>query len=218
MTENTFPFDAANDEPETDRRKLAVVAGAGALAVAVLGYFVVVPMLGGGSSAPEQAFVTRRAPQSAKKNPAAKPVAKKPVAQQPAAYADTSARTDPFKPLIEEVHTPPNAVLPPGAPGAQPAVPASGGGTTTGGTTGTSSGTSSGSSATVGAQRVALMTIFTKDGKQIAQTKVGDTVHSPTVGQVFAGSYKLLAVSGKTATYLYGDEQFTLSVGQEVLK
>ena len=216
MTENTFPFEAGSaDEPETDRRKLALVAGAGALAVAVLGYFVVVPMLGGGDSATEQSFVRReRAPQTAKKNPA-KPVAKKPVAQ-PQTYADTSARVHPFRPLVVARVQTPTAVGGGTPVGAPPAAPAPG--TTTGSTTGAPSGSTGGSSTTVTGQRVALQTIFTKDGKQVAQTKVGDTVHNPVVGEVFAGSYKLLAISGKTATYLFGDEQFTLTVGQEVLK
>jgi hypothetical protein len=60
--------------------------------------------------------------------------------------------------------------------------------------------------------------VYTKNGKQYAQTKVGDKVYSPLVGEVFGGSYKLLATSGKSATYLFGDEQFSLSEGQEVLK
>ena len=69
-----------------------------------------------------------------------------------------------------------------------------------------------------GACGVALVTVYEKDGTQYAQTKVGETVYAPKVGGVFAGQFKLLATSGKTATYLFGDEQFTLCEGQEVLK
>lgn len=206
MTESTFPFEAAGEEPEApgDRRKMALVAGAGALAVAVLGYFVVVPMLSGDdSSATEARVVRKKAPVTAPK--VAKPAAKKPVAQ-PATYADTSARQDPFKPLVVEPVAAPPVVVDPAAP------------PVTGGTTTTPGGTTGGSSTNVGGQRVALVTVYAKDGKNYAQTKVGDTVYSPVVGEIFGGSYKLLAVSGKTATYLFGDEQFTLSEGQEVLK
>lgn len=217
MTESTFPFvAAADDEPEkADRRKLVLGAGVGALLVATLGYFVVVPAFGGGGdSADSEALVVRRRPAAtAPKKPAAKPGAKKPA--QPATYADISARTDPFKPLVAE----PVVAAP--VFGAPPATGGTTGGTgtgTTGGGTTAPTGTKTGSSTTVGAQRVALVTIYAKDGKSYAQTKVGDTVYTPVVGDVFAGTYKLLAVSGKQATYLYGDEQFTLSVGQEVLK
>ena len=210
MTESTFPFDAAGDEPQAapgDRRKMALVAGAGALAVAVLGYFVVVPALTGGGSDADAPIVRGKAPATAKKT-AAKPAAKKPVAQ-PATYADTSARQDPFKPLVVEPIVAPAAPVAP----AQPVPGGTTGGTTTGGTT-----TPGGSSVSVGGQRVALVLVYAKDGKSYAQTKVGDTVYTPVVGEVFGGTYKLLAVSGKTATYLFGDEQFTLSEGQEVLK
>jgi hypothetical protein len=212
MIEISFPFDAAAEEPEsgggTDRRKLALVAGAGALVVAVLGYFVVVPMLSGSSDegSPVASVVHRATAKKAK--PAAKPAAAKPL-PQPASYADVSGRQDPFKPLVVE---PVVAPVAPAAPAG--AVPPAG--TTAG--SGATAGSAGGSSASVGGQRVALVHVFTKDGKQFAQTKVGDTVYTPAVGGVFGGSYKLLATSGKTATYLFGDEQFSLSEGQEVLK
>ncbi|HEX8003949.1 MAG TPA: hypothetical protein VF519_14775 [Mycobacteriales bacterium] len=214
MTESTFPFAAAGDEPETaggDRKKLALVGVAGALVVALLGYFVVLPMLAGSDPVAEATIVRGKAPVTAKKPAAAKPAVKKPAAQ-PATYADTAARQDPFKPLVVE------PVVAPPVAGDPAAVPAGGttGGTTTGGTTGGT--TTGGTSANVGGQRVALVLVYAKDGKSYAQTKVGDTVFTPAVGEVFSGTYKLLAVSGKTATYLFGDEQFTLSEGQEVLK
>lgn len=211
MTESTFPFEAAGEEPGAasgDRRKMAVVAGAGALAVAVLGYFVVVPMFsGGGSDDTAVAVVHHQAPK-AKAKTVAKPAAAKPVAQ-PASYNDVSARTDPFKPLVVKP-----VVAPVADPNAVP--PVTGTDTTSGGTTDSTS--SGGSSASVGGQRVALVHVYSQDGKTYAQTKVGDKVYTPVVGEVFAGSYKLLATSGKTATYLFGDEQFQLAEGQEVLK
>jgi hypothetical protein len=223
MTESTFPFEAAGDEPDEtpgSKRKLAVVGGAGALAVAVLGYFVVVPMLsGGGDEAPSvtghrKPAVTAADAKATAAKAAAKPAAKPAV--QPASYNDVSARQDPFKPLVVE---------PVEAPVAAPPAEGTGTGTGTGavppveGTTSgsTSGGTSTGSTS-VGGMRVALVTVYAKDGKQYAQTKVGDKVYTPLVGEVFAGTYKLLATNGKTATYLFGDEQFSLSEGQEVLK
>jgi hypothetical protein len=217
MTESSFPFETTGEGPEAtgggDRRKVALVAGAGALAVAVLGYFVVVPMLSGSADdeSPVASVVHHTVSTKKAKTPA-KPAVAKPL-PQPASYADVYARQDPFKPLVVEPVAPAAPAAPAGA------VPPAG--TTTTGTTGSTSGsgsTAGGSSASVGGQRVALVHVYTKDGKQYAQTKVGDTVYSPAVGGVFAGSYKLLATSGSTATYLFGDEQFSLSEGQEVLK
>lgn len=216
MTESSFPFEAPAEQPEaagTDRRKMAVVAGAGALAVAVLGYFVVLPAFAGDDSAPVTAVRAPRT-QTTKGKAAAKPAAKapaKPAPVQPESYADVRGREHPFRPLWNEpVKAATGAAPATSGTGTVPAAP----GTVTGPTTPSSSG----SSASVGGQRVALMTVYEKDGVQFAQAKIGDVVYSPKVGQVFAVSYKLLATSGKTATFLYGDEQFTLSVGQEVLK
>jgi hypothetical protein len=212
MTESSFPFAAAGEEvaePGTDRKKLLLVAVAGVLAVALLGYFVVLPMLSGSADdSPVASVVHHRTP--VKKATTAKKAPAKAVAQPPA-YADVSARQDPFKPLVAKP-----VEVPVAAPGAVPPPAGStGSGTASSGSTGSAG---SGSSASVGGQRVALVHVFSKDGKSYAQTKVGDTVYTPGVGGVFAGSYKLLATSGKTATYLFGDEQFSLSEGQEVLK
>jgi hypothetical protein len=212
MTESAFPFDAPDAEPEADagsKRKLALVAGAGVLAVAVLGYFVVLPAFGGGGDSSSTAIVVHHHAKTKTKAAAAKPAAK-PVATQPKTYADVAARTDPFAPLVR----PPVEA----APGAVSAPSTTTTGTTSGTTSGTPTGTKPGSSTTVAGQRVALVKVFVKDGKTYAQTKVGDTVYTPAVGTVFAGSYKLLATGTKSATYLFGDEQFSLSEGQEVLK
>jgi len=197
MTESTFPFEATAEEPETgdNRRKMVLVAGAGALAVAVLGYFVVVPMLSGPASESSSFVAVHHAPKkktTAVKKPAAKPAA------QPASYNDISARQDPFRPLVE--------VPPPAAPAA----------TTGDGTTGTTDGTTA--PAAVAGTRVILLHVYSKDGKSYASTKVGDKVYTPVVGSTFAESYKLLAVNGTSATYLFGEEQFSLSEGQEVVK
>ena len=217
MTESTFPFagdEAAGETAAPDRRKLAVMAAVGALVVAVLGYFVVMPALSGGGSESTSLDIVRAPQKPAAKKPAAKAAAK-PAAPKapvvPKSYSDVSARSNPFRPLWE----PPAEVAPvaPAAPG------------TTTGTTGSTGSTgyppptgTSGSSTSVAGQKVSLFGIVEKDGVVRAQTRVGETVYQPKVGDVFATSYKLLAVSGKTATYLFGDEQFTLSVGQEVLK
>ena len=209
MTENAFPFEGAVEESAGgDRRKMVMFAVVGALLVALMGYYVVLPAFSGGDTSTPITTV-RKAP--AKKTPAKKPAAKKKAPVQPAQYNDLAGRKNPFFPLWVEPKPEAATTTTTGtttAPSTDTAAPA-----TTDGTT-----TSTGSTTTVGTQRVALMTVFTKDGVSYAQTKVGEVVYLPRVGQAFAGTFKLLAVSTKTATYLYGDEQFTLSVGQEVLK
>lgn len=203
MTESTFPF-AAGEEAETsgstDRRKLALVAGAGALVVALLGYFVVMPMLSGSKGGSSDAFVVQHhTPAKSKTKTTAVKKAPVKAVTQPASYADVSARQDPFKPLVAETPAAaaPGAVAPAGS---------------------TTSGSTTSSSTTVTGTRVALLHVYTQDGTTYAQTRVGDTVYTPAVGATFGGKYKLLATSGKTATYLFGDEQFSLSEGEEVLK
>ncbi|HVF05914.1 MAG TPA: hypothetical protein VNA20_13815 [Frankiaceae bacterium] len=223
----SFPFAAAEEaDPGTDRKKLVVVAGIGALLVAVLGYFVVVPALAGDAADPAPRTMVKKAPQKSVKGKAdakakAKTApAKKPVAAPPATYSDLSARANPFRELWKEPTQSGAGSSAPGGPAAAPVGPAQPAPVYTGGGQAAPGGgqSSGGSSAAVGGQRVALMTVYAKGDASYAQTRVGDVVYTPRVGQVFAVSYKLLAVSGKTATYLYGDEQFTLSVGQEVLK
>ena len=210
MTENAFPFEGAVEESAGgDRRKMMLLAGVGALLVAVLGYFVVLPAFSGGDTATPITTV-KKAP--AKKTPAKKPAAKKKAPVQPAQYNDLAGRKNPFFPLwVEPKPVDTTSTTTTGtttAPSTDTAAPSTSGGTTS----------NTGSTTTVGTQRVALMTVFTKDGVSYAQTKVGEVVYLPRVGQTFAGTFKLLAVSAKSATYLYGDEQFVLSVGQEVLK
>jgi hypothetical protein len=126
-----------------------------------------------------------------------KPAAKAPAVTKtvPSTFNNVLAR-DPFKPLY----------VPPPPPA--PAAPAAVAGTTT--TTTTTAGSSS--------TPVTLVKVYTKSGKKYAQTKVGNTVYTSVVGQTFGGTYQLLAVNGTAATYVQGDEQFSLSVGQVVLK
>jgi hypothetical protein len=122
----------------------------------------------------------------------------------PKSFQDVVGR-DPFVPL----YTPPVQAAP--GTGTVPAPTESGAPTT-------DNGGSSGTTTTGVGQKVSLIRIFTKNGKTVATTKVDSTVYNPTVGSSFATSFQLLSVKGKTATYLDGDVQFTLTVGQEVLK
>ena len=51
-----------------------------------------------------------------------------------------------------------------------------------------------------------------------ARIDVNGSVHSVVEGDVFAENFKLLSVSGECASMLFGDDQFTLCEGEEILK
>jgi len=101
---------------------------------------------------------------------------------------------------------------------------ASGGTTTTTTTTSTSTpggGTRtptqpSGATEIVGGHQVTLIDTFTTNGVEQATVSVDGTVYRPSAGQTFGPNkqYKLQSVSGNCATFLFGDQSFTLCVPQ----
>ena len=56
------------------------------------------------------------------------------------------------------------------------------------------------------------------DGVAGAQVDVNGTVYTIAEGETFAENFKLLSVSGDCASILYGDDQFTICEGEEILK
>jgi hypothetical protein len=134
-------------------------------------------------------------------------------------------------------------VLPVRDPFAIPAgFPASSGGTSTSGSTSSGTSTSSGGTTTtttttsattpgggtrtptqpsgatqtVGGHQVTLIDTFTTNGVEQATVSVDGTVYRPSAGETFGPSkqYKLQSVSGNCATFLFGDQSFTLCVPQ----
>lgn len=51
-----------------------------------------------------------------------------------------------------------------------------------------------------------------------AQIQVDDTIYEVKDGETFAENFKLLSTSNECATVLYGDDQFTVCEGEEILK
>jgi hypothetical protein len=124
---------------------------------------------------------------------------------------------NPFEPLV----------APAGTGGTTPGgttATTSGGGTTGGGTTATTvagGGGVSGGAATAPrrSQRVALLNVYTKNGKTVADVRVNDTVYTALApGQTFASNFQVVSLQGQCGTFLFGDERFQLCEGQEVLK
>lgn len=107
---------------------------------------------------------------------------------------------DPFRPLLVAASSP--------APGATTS-------TTTSSTP--APGRTSEASSQVG-QRVTLMDVFTQGGTTYASVKVGSTVYKVKAGDTFAESFKVVSLSDRCGTFLYGDSRFRLCEGEEVIK
>lgn len=88
-------------------------------------------------------------------------------------------------------------------------------GTTT--TTTTTSGGGDGGE-DVGGHRVRVIDVFRSNGGGRAQIQVDGTVYTVDEGERFADNFELLSTSGSCATILFGDDQFTLCEGEEILK
>jgi hypothetical protein len=96
---------------------------------------------------------------------------------------------------------PPSSPAPPGSPAGSP--------------TGTPSPTTpgNGSSQNVGGATVVLLDIFQRDGATRVQVEVDGTVFDVGIGERFAGGrFELRSVADSCATFLFGDERFTLCI------
>jgi hypothetical protein len=51
-----------------------------------------------------------------------------------------------------------------------------------------------------------------------ARVQIDGTTYEPRKGQLFANNFKLISLKRDCTTMLYGDEQFTLCVGEEAVK
>lgn len=122
------------------------------------------------------------------------------------------AARDPFEPLIsasggggDGTTAPTDGSTP--APGDDGSVPVGDGGAATGG-----GGTA------VGDHRVKVIDVFVEGGNERAQIQVDGTVYTVDEGETFAQNFRLVSTSGSCATILFGDDEFTLCEGEEILK
>jgi hypothetical protein len=63
-----------------------------------------------------------------------------------------------------------------------------------------------------------LVDVFQENNSPRAQVEVDGTVYTVSEGEVFADNFELVSASGECATMLFGDDQFTLCEGEEILK
>ena len=193
-------------------RRVVLVAG---LAVALLVALWLLVLRGGGD-APKEA--TTPAP------PIEEPVEPAPVASQPPAAKpgggavetfEVFASRDPFEPLISSAGD--------GSGDTTDAIVSDPSATTDPSTSGDSSASSvtsdlDGSDSSVGGHRVSVVDVYQDKGGPVAQIEVDGTVYKVKEGERFADNFELVAASGQCATILFGDDQFTLCEGEEILK
>ena len=195
-----------------DRQRTVVIAAAGVLVLLLL-FFVVLPNLFGGGGGGGGG--------TAVQPPLARPsvtTTTRPSGVAPSESFEVFNTKNPFTPLVT-----------PAGAGGTTGTTVAGGGTTGGGTTGggtTATTVAGGGGAAGGAataprqtQQVALLNVYQKSGKTVADVRVNNTVYTALVpGQTFATNYKVVSLSGKCGTFLFGDERFQLCEGEEVLK
>lgn len=122
------------------------------------------------------------------------------------------APKDPFRPAVVA------AVLVGTAPAPAGTLAPGGGGGGVGGGGGASDEGGGNGSDSVGGHRVRLVDVFTQNGEQRARVQVDGTVYTVEEGDRFADSFELLSIEGRCASLLFGDDQFTLCEGEEILK
>jgi len=89
--------------------------------------------------------------------------------------------------------------------------PTGGGGVTGPGPTGSTNPPTNGSTTVIGGHTVVLIDTFTANGVSHATVEVDGIVYNPAEGATFAGgNFELRDVAGNCATFLFGDESFTL--------
>lgn len=173
---------------ERDRRTVTI--GGGVVGVLLAG-FVLYSLLGGGEEPPFEFPETPPPPTS----PSPSPGDGGPPIQ-------SFTGRDPF--------SVPPALSP--SPPSESQSPSNGGGGTTSPTTSPTA-PGGGSSQNVGGSTVVLLDIFERDGATRVQVEVDGTVYDVGIGEQFAGGrFELRSVGGGCATFLFGDEQFTLCI------
>jgi hypothetical protein len=105
---------------------------------------------------------------------------------------------DPFQPVVVAV-----APAPSGSPAPAPS----------GSVTGVNGGGS-----TNPAMTVTLLDIRKQGGKLVATVEVNGKDYNVSAGQTFATNFRVISLSSSCGTFVFGDERFSLCIGQQVNK
>ena len=213
---------ATTPEGVTEERRGVSPAQIGAVIAGLLILFLLIWFLFLRGDEPEEATavpapVTGEAPEEEEE--AAVP----PTKSDPVETFEVFAPKDPFDPLVSAAAASGGGTTAPATGGTTTTPSTDGTTTTTGpdGTTTTTTTTSPGGSRdgdgsqSVGSHRVRVVDVFT--GRR-AQIQVDGTVYTVDEGERFADNFQLLSTSGQCASMLFGDDEFTLCEGEEILK
>jgi hypothetical protein len=183
--------------PLTNRDRRTLTVGGIVVAVLLVGFLLFNLLSGGG---PEQALPSFPAP-----HPPTTSTGPTGPTTTPAPVAVFTGR-DPF--------SKPAAFLVTSSPGSS-----SGSSSTSGPPSSSSSGPpptqpGGGSAQSIGGHQVVLLDTFTVNGQERAQVEIDGTVYNVSIGESFGpgGRFELRSVSGDCATFLFGDESFTLCI------
>jgi hypothetical protein len=67
-------------------------------------------------------------------------------------------------------------------------------------------------------KRITLLEIRDNDGVYTAVVSVDEVTYTVGVGDTFAGDFKVISLDSDSGVFMYGDNVFTLSVGQSIIK
>ena len=69
-----------------------------------------------------------------------------------------------------------------------------------------------------GRSKVVLLDVYSQKGTRFASVRINSEIHNVKEGDTFAGTYRVVTITEKCATFVQGDERFTLCIGQQVFK
>ena len=200
-------------------RQLLIVVGGLVLLLIVLWFLF---LRGGGE---EEIAVPVTPPITVDPTPEVTPEVEEPnqPGEGPVETFEVFASKDPFEPLVNPAGAAgaPTGTAPATDPGAAPGTAPGDGGAGDGSGNGTGGGNGGGSgdgSSNVSGHTVRLIDTFRQNGRTRAQIQVDGTVYTVDVGERFAENFELVDVSGECASILYGDDQFSICEGEEILK
>ena len=208
--------------PLTPRDRRTLMIGGAVLGMLLLGFLVMNLLSGGGGeeAAPPVAPVTTAPTGGPDVSPSptggVSPVpvftGRDPFSIPPGLSPVVSSGTAPppsdgtSPPPSDGTSPPPTSPPPTSPPPTSPPPPGSGGG-----------GGGGGSSEEVGGKTVVLLAVFSRGGESLVQVQVDGRVFNDIgIGESFDnGRYQLRSISGECATFLFGDESFTLCVSRD---
>ncbi|MDQ3986402.1 MAG: hypothetical protein M3280_07890 [Actinomycetota bacterium] len=204
--ELTAPQEQVREGRQVTGAQVALIVG-GAIVLLALFWFLF--LRGGGDDAPEGPISVPQ-PAQPTVTPTAEPTTQAPGDRPPVETFEVFAPRDPFEPLIDLTE----------GGGQDTGEDAEDGGEDVDGDGDVDEEDGAPTEPDDGAERVEGHTVklvaTLEDGT--VQIQVDDTVYTVEEGETFAENFKLVSISGECATVLFGDDQFSICEGEEILK